>query len=238
METGNLIWLIAGIGIGLVLAMGLFAGLSWLERRRFARRLRTARTVRSVSAAVDQPKATIAAASLLARASQRTEPPGAEPPAQPVVAPPVEEAVAVQPQPVVHEAQPAEPPSPAGSDAQGGEFGPDEADAAEPTEQTDVAIEPARPVAEEPADATPKAPPRLGIQAAVAEAAARRRAAREAGLLPQVPPPVVPAAPGGSSAAASEAPSVNVEELFEKAFGTATPLVPDAGDADDGEKAP
>lgn len=238
METGNLIWLIAGIGIGLVLAMGLFAGLSWLERRRLARRLRTARTVRSVAAVVEPPKAAVPAASLLARVSQRTEPDAVEPQAQPVVAPPIEEVVTVQPQPVVHEAQPAEPPVPAGSDAQGGEFGPDEADAAEPTEQTDVEIEPVPPVVDEPAAAVPKEPPRVGIQAAVAEAAARRRAAREAGLLPQVPPPVVPTASGNPDAASSDAPSVNVEELFEKAFGTATPLVPGAGSADDGEKAP
>ena len=236
METGNLIWLIAGIGIGLVLAMGLFAGLSWLERRRLVRRLRAARATGTGAAIVDPPKAALAAASLLARASQRSDPQAVEPQARPVSVPPLEAAEPVQLQPIHHETRPAEPPPPAVSAGEA-TFGPDEADAAEPLEQRDVAPAPIQPVADEPAVAKPNDPPRVGIQAAVAEAAARRRAAREAGLLPKVPPPVVPAASGSPDAAGSEAAGVNVEELFEKAFGTATPLVPGAGSADDGEKA-
>jgi hypothetical protein len=231
-SADNLIWALAGLAAGLVLAMAGFALMAFIERRALRRRLwagRRATAALAEPATIESTERTgpLFAAPVVTEsvAVPPTPPPGKVP------APPERQEATVGPAEVAMAAEPA----PATT--------PDVAEAAEtPATVPPALLEPEPPAAvpEEPKEQ----PLPKGIQAAVAEAAKRRRAQRaiERGEpvpteLLALPRPASSAPPSRASGAwmrpavvPDDAPvrsDVNVEALFEKAFGETTDLSAD-----------
>jgi hypothetical protein len=209
-----------GVGVGLFLAMVTLAFLVVRDRWGFRRRLRAGRRAAAalerpreepiiVAAPVVQPAAVVAEPEPTESVAAPPEPPVAAPEPELPVAAPVAAAAVLTPRPEVA-AKPA------------------------PAEVKPVEVaKPAPTPAPEPASA-PQAPPRVGIQAAVAAALERRRAERAALLAagqtpivspPRPLPPKAPIRPTTGAGAETVASAVNVEALFEQAFGAgaATP---------------
>jgi hypothetical protein len=227
----NLVWTLAGLAAGLVLAMAGFALMAFIEHRALRRRLRAGRRA-AAALAETAPAAKDGQTAPLFAAPAVTEPVAAAPGLPPAKDPIPQEAREPERKPA--EAPGFVNPGPAGPEAVAASEAPKSLPP--PMPEPD---EPGAVPAGKPEQSLPK-----GIQAAVAEAAKRRRAQRAKERGEPLPPEPV-ALPKRGSAAASTARTaggrvqpyspaapvdgpvrsdVNVEALFEKAFGEATDL--------------
>lgn len=246
-ELEDLVWLAAGVGLGLFIAMLLLALGVMRDAWAYRRRLMAHRQARAAMASLDeeptiQPAAAprpVAAKAVVAESEPilaAAPKPQATAPLEPMMrAAPPEAATPVAAEP----SRPAPPQAVETAPAEDAKVV-----AAEPTTSPVVADAPAaastpaepEPAASAPAPAAapakPEAPTRTGIQAAVAAALEKRRAERAArlaaGETPLATTPVPPRPrPANDSAAADAATAANVEELFAKAF-TASTVTPPA----------
>jgi hypothetical protein len=237
----NLIWLAAGVGVGLFIAMIALAVFVLRDRSGFRRRLRAGRRAATALQRPREEPIIVAAAPVVQ-------------PAMVVDEPELVESEAAEPEIAVAK---VEPEAPVSQEVTAVVDAPQAEVAAKPVPAEVTPVETATPVvapepipAPEPAP-TPEAPPRIGIQAAVAAALERRRAERAAlaaaGQSPIVAPPkplppkaALPVRPAATSVRPTAAPirptdapvapadpgaPLSVEALFEKAFKTESPAV-------------
>ncbi len=97
MQAGDVIWLLAGIGIGLTLAMLILAGVLVADGQRFKRRLTLASDAATEPRPARAPKGSVLLAGSRPSAEAKSRPAPPTPPAPPIREPIVVDAKAVEP---------------------------------------------------------------------------------------------------------------------------------------------